>query len=676
MKEKLKKRPLLENWFYTQSPLVITRPALRETASCCLYLLSGFILSCGQLAGQPAPFALGLLSAAGGGLRGLCALIGTVCGALTMQSFSQGLELTSAALLTFVTMYIFGSLWVTKQRWFHCLVPGLMRAAVGSIFLFSQKLTPLLLAGCVQNVFLSAMSPLAFDDLLGNKQRRVGTMAALGFFVIGLARLPLPIELNLGIVAAVSLTALAARRTDPGTAAAMGACTGLCLDASLMTAGFWTLTLTAGALAGSCAPRRYRVLRVLLTAAALGAAVIYTGTPELSILLSLGAGLVVSLLLPGAMIVGREESAIEQSSALVEQQLTAGETALRQLYTAIGIDPEERAQQEREHIFDKAAGKVCRQCTRYSNCWEKGAQSTYQTLRSALGTILDRGEARREDFPEEFAGECRHMEGLLVALNQELDRIACRRSSRSRSEENRLVASRCLIHMSELLEQNARQLRGVSCTPQEAFDVKVGVSAHGRRGARISGDRGLCFRTDDGRLYALLCDGMGTGREAAAESSMAVSTLSSLIQAGLQPDHAMELLDGMYLLRDNGCFSTMDVLELSLITGQGTLYKWGAAPSYVRSGSVVKKLGTAAPPPGLGVEGTQGAEIIRLSLWGGDMLILVSDGVVQDSTEELIRSYAGDSPKELASLLLQRAQAAGGEDDMTAAVFRLDPLAS
>ena len=45
----------------------------------------------------------GLLAAAGGGLKGLCTLIGAIAGALTMQSFSRGLELTSAGLLTFVT---------------------------------------------------------------------------------------------------------------------------------------------------------------------------------------------------------------------------------------------------------------------------------------------------------------------------------------------------------------------------------------------------------------------------------------------------------------------------------------------------------------------------------------------------------------------------------------------
>lgn len=675
MKQKLKKRPILEQWFYTQSPLVITRPALRETVSCLLFLVCGFVLACGQLAGQPAPFVLGLLSAAGGGLRGLCTLVGAIAGALTMQSFSQGLELTSTGLLIFVTMYIFGSLWVTKQSWFRCLVPGIMRGVVGAIFLFSRQLTPLLLAGYAQNVLLSALSPLAFDALLQKKRRSTGAMMALAFFLVGLSRLQLPWSLNPGIIAACAVMVLSARRTDPGTSAAVGACTGLALDTSFMTGGTWALTITAGALAGTCISRQHKWMRTVLAATGMGAVQLYLGNFQPIAFANLGLGVVLSLILPGTMIVGREESAIEQSSALVEQRLSYGETALHQLYAAIGLDPEQKAQQEREHIFDKAANKVCRQCTRYSTCWERNAQSTYQTMRSVLGVILDRGEAQREDFPPEFSQECRHMEGLLVALNQELNSIACRSQFRNRNEENRMIASRNLLHMSELLEENARQLRSVQITPQESYTVKIGVAARGRRGARISGDRGICFHTDDSRLYAILCDGMGTGADAAKESTTAVDTLSSLIQAGMQPDHAMEFLNGMYILRDTGCFSTMDILELSLITGQGTLYKWGAAPSYVKSGKIVKKLGTAAPPPGLGVGSTNAAEVIRLSLWGGDMLVLVSDGVVREETEDILRGYDGENVKELASLLTAQAEAAGGEDDMTAAVLKLDELA-
>lgn len=674
MKEKLRKTPVLEKWFYTQSPLVITRPALRETGICLLYMGCGFLLSCGRINGNPVPFALGFLASAGGGLRGLCALLGAVGGFLTMQPFSQGLEMTSAGILTFVTMYIFGALWVTKQAWFRCLVPGVMSAVVGAIFLLSQNLTLSLILGYVQNILLAALSPLAFDSLLKGSRRGVGSLLALCFFVVGGAAVPLPLEMKLGSVAAVALTSAESRRVDFGTAVALGAGMGAALDVTLQSGGLWITCLAVAALAGGGVSRRHPVIRMLVFCTALVAVMLFTGTISLTMLLTVGIGIGVSLLVPAGLVTGREESAIAQSAALVEERLRCGFTALKNLYDAIGIDPTEKMEQERQHIFDKAAAKVCRRCNRYSQCWEKNSQETYSQLRGTLNAILDRGEALREDFPEDFSRECRHMEGMLVALNQELDGIAYRSQCRSRTEENRLIVSRSLLHISKLLEENARQLRANTRIPDEAYTVRVGVSAKGRRGVKVSGDRGLCFHTEDGRVFALLCDGAGTGEDAARESLLAVDALAELIQSGMSPENAMEFLNGMYILRENGGFATMDVLELSLITGQGTLYKWGAAPSYIKSGTVVKKVGTAAPPPGLGVGSTCGAEVIRLSLWGGDMLVLVSDGVVSDAAEELIRTYEGDNVKELAGLLVARAEATGGEDDMTAAVLRIEEL--
>lgn len=56
------------------------------------------------------------------------------------------------------------------------------------------------------------------------------------------------------------------------------------------------------------------------------------------------------------------------------------------------------------------------------------------------------------------------------------------------------------------------------------------------------------------------------------------------------------------------------------------------------------------------------------------MLVLLSDGVLGEGAEELIRTYAGDSVKELAGMLIAAAEAASGEDDMTVAVLKLEEL--
>lgn len=671
MKEKLKKNSILERWLYTQSPLVITRPALQETAVCLVHMFGGFLLSCGRLS-QPLPFAIGYIAAVGGGLRGLCALLGAAAGYLTMQPFAQGLELTSAAILTFVVMYIFSTVWIVRRHWFRMLVSGAMYAAVGAIFLFSQAVTTTLLIHYGITTLISALSPLAFDSLLRQKRRSAVTLAAVACFLIGAAAIPLPMSLTLGPIAAIALGGCAARSADFGLAAAIGAGAGLSLDAASASPGVYTMLLFPAVLLPTVLPRRHPWFRTLIFCGVLVLLILLQQGQDFTLLLSAALGAGLSLLIPSGLVSGREESAIAQASALAEQQLTYGHAALRALYQAIDIDPDQHADQARQKVFDLASAKVCRQCVHYGTCWEKQYQRTHSIFQEALTAVLERGEALPGDFPEDFVEFCRHLDGLLIAANQELNNILYASRNRTQTEEYRLIASRILVHAASILQENARRLRSTRRIPEEAYVTKIGVSAHGCNGRSISGDRGICLHTEDGRLFTILCDGIGTGPDAADESLLAVDTLAALIQSGLPVDGAMELMNGMYILRDSGSFSTMDVLELSLITGQGTLYKWGAAPSYIKSGNIVKKVGTAAPPPGLGVGSTNAAEVIRLSLWGGDMLILVSDGIVCEQTEDLLRSYEGENVKELAGLLVAQAEANGGEDDMTAAVIRIE----
>lgn len=672
MKEKLKKSNILDKWFYTDSPLVIAKPALRETGLCLIHLLLGCLLSCGTLSGQASPFALGFLSTVGGGLRGLCALIGAVAGYLTMQSFAQGLQLTSSAILVFMTMYIFSALWVAKQRWFICLVPGVMSGVIGGIFLFSQELNPTLLTGFFQTVLLSALSPLAFSALLEGKKRKIGSLIALGCFLFGAGTITFPYDLTLGNMAAAALLAAAVRHGDLGSAAAVALTCGIALDLSAGTGGFWCFLLSVGAVAGCGFPKKSPLLRLLGMAAGSSAAGLLLGDPMA--LTPLIPGILLSLLVPEGLMATTDANS--EGVLMVEQRLKQGADALSALYQELGNDPELEYPQTRQQIMDRAAGKICKRCSRYHACWTKSPQETYQVFSNAMDAISRRGQALREDFPELFSLDCRHMDGLLLAINQELDAMALDARNRSRTEELQAITGRCLLHLSKILEENLKVLRSTVRQPAEAFTVKVGVSAAGRGGSRLSGDRGLSFQMEDGRFYAILCDGAGTGTEAARESLMAVNTLAGLIQAGMPAANAMELINGVYILRDNGAFSTMDVLELSLVTGQAALYKWGSAPSYLRSGDTLKKIGSAAPPPGLGVGSTFSPEVIRLSLWGGDMLVLLSDGALCRDTEDILRRFEGDSVKPLAASLMDAAKHSGGEDDMTVAVVRLEAMGS
>lgn len=670
MKEKLKKAPFWEALFYTQSPLIIARPALMETICCLGHLVSGFILACGQISGQAAPFALGFLSATGASVRGLCALLGASAGFLTMQSFAHGLQMTSAAILIYVTEYIFSSVWVAKQRWFCCLVPGIMTAAVGGIFLISKKPELLTLLCYTQTILLSALSPLCFSSISKGSCKNLGALMSVAFLILGADFIPLPLSMTLGKIAAILLVCAAIRMGDLGTSGAIALCTGLSLDVAGATGGNWCFLLSAGVLTGYAFPKKHRLWRLLGFSAGFSAAALFHG--DLNLLPSLLPGLLLSLLFPGGIITGQEREALEEAAMLVEERLSFGQQALSRLYLALDPDPEQAITQQQ--ILDRATGRICRKCSRYHSCWTRGGEETYALFHSAMETISQRGKALREDFPEEFIEDCRQMDGLLLSINEQLDTLAMEAQARTRVEELKTIVGRNLFHLSKILEESAGILKHIPRVPQEAFTAEVGVFARGRGGSKVSGDRGVCFQTADGRFFVILCDGAGTGNDGAKESLLAVDTLSGLIQSGMPTDNAMEVLNGFYVLRDGDSFSTMDILELNLITGQAALYKWGSAPSYVRSGGVVQKIGTAAPPPGLGVGSPFGGEILRLSLWGGDLVVLMSDGVVRRETEDLLRTYEGENVKELSALLVNTAFKAGGEDDMTAAVIRLEAL--
>ena len=314
---------------------------------------------------------------------------------------------------------------------------------------------------------------------------------------------------------------------------------------------------------------------------------------------------------------------------------------------------------------DEAAERVCRMCSQWESCWNQNAQETVAALDRAAPAMMTRGKALREDLPPLFVNRCRHLEGFLTAVNRELDDLSCRRQCRSRIRESREILARQYGALSRALsrEQPSEQ-------PVCRFRPEVGFRSQSRRGDVPSGDRAATFRLGK-YFYLLLCDGMGTGESAAGEAGAAIAILRTLLQAGVRPQEAMELLNGIYILRDDGGFSTVDLLQADLTTGEVTLLKWGSAVSYIKRRSGVEKIGTASPPPGIGIGEEFRPEETTLSLGRGDLLVLLSDGAGGETAERYLRQCGGLSPKELAAGLIGCGQKP--EDDRTAAVLALQP---
>jgi stage II sporulation protein E len=201
----------------------------------------------------------------------------------------------------------------------------------------------------------------------------------------------------------------------------------------------------------------------------------------------------------------------------------------------------------------------------------------------------------------------------------------------------------------------------------EPLAANVGIASLCKEGQAQSGDMATYFKTPEGMLYLIISDGMGSGREAAADSGDAVKITEKLLRAGLNPDLAMSILDSAMLLRSDknmGCAS-IDLMGINLFNGETVMYKYGAAPSYVRKGDRVFEVNGESLAAGLG----GGApDLTRLRLTEGSAAVIVSDGATGCTEEILEKLYDinAENVKKLACSILESVARIGKtRDDMT-----------
>ena len=152
----------------------------------------------------------------------------------------------------------------------------------------------------------------------------------------------------------------------------------------------------------------------------------------------------------------------------------------------------------------------------------------------------------------------------------------------------------------------------------------------------------------------------GQWQDRKAGGSLAVRLLEQLLQAGVSTRHALSTLSSALALRgeDTGGFTTVDLLQIDLFSGEGELFKLGAAPTYVKKGSSVQRLSGSSLPAGLAEGDPSSLDHFTLRLAPGDCVLMVSDGIC-GSPKDLARELITHSPQE-------------ATDDRTALVVRIE----
>lgn len=194
-----------------------------------------------------------------------------------------------------------------------------------------------------------------------------------------------------------------------------------------------------------------------------------------------------------------------------------------------------------------------------------------------------------------------------------------------------------------------------------------------RDGETDSGDVADAFKTDRGKLVLQMCDGMGSGRRAALDSSIAVGVVRRIISAGFDNDTAVSVLNSAMLLKsDDESVTGIDIAVLDLFTGRCEFLKLGAAPTYIFHDGHVTRVDSSAPPIGVLEEARMSKSV--MTLYKGDIIVMVSDGVISSGDAflcDMLERFEFKDAYELAGEIVRRARVSSGNtalDDMSALV--------
>ena len=187
-----------------------------------------------------------------------------------------------------------------------------------------------------------------------------------------------------------------------------------------------------------------------------------------------------------------------------------------------------------------------------------------------------------------------------------------------------------------------------------------------------SGDTFAAVKISPCESCAVLSDGMGTGKRARLDSMLAVSLAARLLTAGISMRSAVRMINSALRVKGwDESFATLDILRLDLCAGTAELLKAGASPTYLCRDGAVKRFGSEAFPAGILDVCTP--DLFSCKLFDGDVIVMASDGVQEETVREAADLIADKTAEEAAAYIGELAMERAGErrDDISAAVFKI-----
>ncbi|MGE5628201.1 MAG: stage II sporulation protein E [Solirubrobacterales bacterium] len=220
---------------------------------------------------------------------------------------------------------------------------------------------------------------------------------------------------------------------------------------------------------------------------------------------------------------------------------------------------------------------------------------------------------------------------------------------------------------------------------QETPKYLVATCAKGfcKDGEKYSGDSYLSAKLDGGNYMTILSDGMGSGPDARKESSAAVELLHKFSKSGFDKIKAINMVNSIMSIKfsESEKFSTVDINNIDLYTGEVDFIKVGAAASFIKSNHEVIPIKSRTLP--MGVLDKVDIDVYRNKVRNGDFIVMLSDGILDsdgdisgraDWLTDFLKNNDYNSPSDLCDGIITKAKELGGgkvRDDMTVIVEKV-----
>ena len=214
----------------------------------------------------------------------------------------------------------------------------------------------------------------------------------------------------------------------------------------------------------------------------------------------------------------------------------------------------------------------------------------------------------------------------------------------------------------------------MECTARPKLALEHAASSYSYEGD-VSGDSVAFVSSRDGRAYAVLSDGMGTGSAAKEASELVTGLFSALGNGGIPAAQALHLINSIIRARGGEISATVDLFELDAMCGEACFLKCGAAVSYVKRGSSIFRIRSRSAP--IGLLSLPDAERVGVEIRDGDIIVMLSDGINPTADDapwllDLLSRAESEDLKALADSVIATARSrATARDDMTAVVLRI-----